>query len=127
MLSTPGDLRQYIADVCPFLYHVPEIRSANDPSSSAYVFYRGEGTIGRKAVWVVLIDFTGGESCGAGGCAYESEILSIDQRTLFWAQAQYEFSSEVSGGEQWSASYSRFNRPITIRLPKIGSTTPRRD
>jgi hypothetical protein len=121
-LSTPGDLQHYIAGVCQFLYDVPEIRSiANDPDASDYVSYLGESTVGRRAVWVLSINFT---YDAPGGCACsEDERLFIDERTLFWAEAQYEQSSPVSG-EQWSAHYSRFNKSITIRLPKIGSTTP---
>jgi hypothetical protein len=118
MLRYPGDLRQYVAGVCPFLYGVPEVRSAASDSSD-YVSYRGKGMVGKKAVWVVSVDLAEGADNGLT----ESETLSIDRRTLFWAEAQYEFSSPAYG-EQWSASYSRFNKPISIRLPKIGSTTP---
>jgi hypothetical protein len=115
-LSYPDDLSPYMSDVCPFL----QVLGSNIDFShfGDYVSYGSRGKIGRRAVWVVSIDLAPGAKDSS-----EVETLSIDQRTLYWVHAEFIQSSPITN-QQWSADYSRFNKPITIRLPKIGSTTP---
>jgi hypothetical protein len=124
-LNDNNDLFSFVSGVCPFL-QIPLIQSqippVTDPYFSDFVSYEGESVIRGRAVWLLSIDFTADQP-GECGCS-DVQRLTIDKQTLFWVAAPDSFTSPGFGYLETSADYSRFNRPITIRLPKIGSTTP---